>query len=191
MRLPAGLLCMGFLAACAPAPQQDGSGPPPDSSVASRTAADTVFVNPTFACPSPRIVEPSAGYPYPSKVFPADTSGAEASVADITRFCEEVLALFAEPNLTAAEAERIYALLEGELSLSDEPYGMPSPDAPASQPIQVRERVMLRKTAPATYAIFYTRSGCGLTYHHQRLIEQADGAVQVEEIETWRERYPC
>jgi hypothetical protein len=175
---------MGFLAACTPVPQQDGSAPP-DTSVAA-----TVFVNPTFACPSPRIVEPGAGYPYPV-VFPADTSGAEASVADITRFCEETLALFAEPNLTAAEAEQIYALLEDELSLSDESYGMPSPDEPASQPIEVRERVMLRKTAPATYAVFYTRSGCGLTYHHQRLTKQADGTVQITPLETWREKYPC
>lgn len=185
MRALVGLLSVVCIAACAPAPQQEGSVPP-DS-----LAPDSIFVNPTFACPSPRIVEPDAIYPYPSKIFPPDTTGAEASIADLTHFCEETLALFAEPNLTVAEAERIYAVLESALALSDEPYGMPSPDAPASQPIQVQERVMLRKTGPATYEVFYTRSGCGLSYHHQRLTEQADGRVQVQPLETWRENYPC
>ena len=182
-----GLLLVG---ACTSSPREQPDAGRPDSSRA-EPAPGAAFVNPTFACPSAQVVEPEAGYPHPERGYPLDRDDPSRSVEALTQFCETTLAAFAEPNLTRAEAEAVYRALEPVLSLSDESYGMPSPDAPAQRAVDLRERVMLRQTGPYTFELFFYRIGCGRTYEVLRAKRDAQGTMHLAPVEKWRETFPC
>ena len=160
------------------------------ASLACDARAQQPFVNDLFACPSQGIVEPKEGYPYPFKQYPYEEDGSR-SVAQLASFCQEMEDKFSNSNMSVAEAEALYAALDSTLTIRDESYGMPSPNAPPHAPVKIRERVAVRKLDDSTYELFFYDIGCGKNYSYTRAKRDENDKVQLTPIESWGESYPC
>ena len=97
---------------------------------------------------------------------------------------------FADSGMTVSEAGRVYEAIPSVLHISDESYGMPSPDDPPIPPVDLESRVMLRKIAEDRYELFFFQIGCGRHYLLYELDLTAPKAM-ARKIESWSEIFPC
>ena len=180
------LMFVAILVNCGACTGESGSAQSADPKEARN---EDVFVNPTFECPTDKIVEPKDGYPHPRQQFPV-TEQSERSVAQLQDFCARMQERFAGAELSLAEAQRVYAAIPQVLSIQDESYGMPSPEDPPVAELDLSTRVMLRKLAENRYELFYFTIGCGRTYSLYE-IELNESGAQVRQIEVWSESSDC
>ena len=145
--------------------------------------------NPVFECPTSTIVEPGNGYPHPIQQFPVSTQP-ERSVAQLREFCARMTERFSTPNLSRAEALRVYAEIPKVLTIADGSYGTPDPSAPLPPPVNLPDRVRLRRIGVDRYELFYFTIECGRNYRHYEITLTPSSPV-LRELETWSEAFPC
>lgn len=147
------------------------------------------FENPTFTFPSNMIKEPGEGYPFPVKEYPGQKPQ-KKSVEAMKEFAQKIKDRFEDSNMKEKEAQRLYRLLEKQYTITDESYGMPSPQLSSKKSVNYHDRVMIRKTGDQTYEMFYYYLGCGIHYDYMA-IRMNDEKLSFKPIEKWTEYHPC
>ncbi len=160
------------------------------SQITSGQEGSEMFVNPPQRIPDKSMQENRKGYPCLPPP-PPNSDKPSVTLFDYFEFCNWINEIFSESNITKAEAESLYVLLETQLRLRDESYGMPPGLIDPDKVIDVRERVMIRKTGYHKYQIFYYRIGCGRTLFLREVIADEIGRLRFRNIEVWSESYPC
>lgn len=146
-------------------------------------AAPQKFVNPKIRCPlflnpRPPGLEPRKGQQ-------------KRPLSELIRFGKKIGLRFSDSGLTVSEADSFYALLERNLNIRDDSFGMPSPNAHPQGPVDLRKRVMVKRVSQNEYEIFFYRIGCGVSYFYQKVIVEGGKIISRKNIEHWRESYPC
>ncbi len=133
------------------------------------------------------LYEEGEGYPYPDRTYPVTEY---STVQSYERFIESINEKFSKSNMLNKEAEIIYTLL-GENEYHDESWGMPGPGNPPIRKIDIRKRIMIRKTSDFSYEIYYSLSGCGANVFYNLITIYNGKIIENKPIEFWRLQYPC
>ena len=127
----------------------------------------------------------------PLRKFPEMTG--QATAAGLADFGKRMNDRFARSEMSRAEAEKIYRLLEKNTFLKNKVHGMPSPDY-KPQPIPLKDyftRIALKKTSAAEYEIFYSYASCGTNYDFLKITVLNDKITNTQLLEGWKGNYPC
>jgi hypothetical protein len=147
------------------------------------------YINPEVSFPSSYLHEPGFGDPYPVKEYPNPYKD-RVTVRQFARFGEEIKEKFNTSNCTKSEAATLFNLLKDYITITDESYGMPSPDDPPRKVQNLSDRILIKKIDTGLYHLYYYIYGCGCTYYYQEVLIQ-NGKLKLKPLETWRANYPC
>ena len=147
------------------------------------------YLNPTYEYPRWDALEAANIGVEPIKQYPR-ASETSYSVSELEEFCTSIKEKFRCSHASHREAEDFLELLSQHLTIVDGSFGMPSPDFPSGGPVDLRERVLLRRISGTEWEIFYYKIGCGISYTYSRVL--SDGTnLHIDPIERWSESYPC
>jgi len=137
----------------------------------------------------------------PIRNYPFAENLSDRERVDPTGFNEFITrmnASFEASNLSSAEADLVYAVIQKSDLLKNQSAATSQgemADASLKMPMEkVKNRVALKKTGTReTFSIFYKKFDCGWNYSNSRIeLNPRDSAlIKVEEIETWVARTPC
>jgi len=148
------------------------------------------YINPDIKCEANGREKAMKSYPY--RKSKSDQKGSDTT--GLAAFDEAMREKFTDSELDSAEALIVYQVLEREEFLSDESYGMPSPNRKRSGALnaeQLQKRVALKKREEGVFDVIYYKVGCGKRFHHMRLYIKSGSIIKKRQIESWQASYPC
>jgi len=137
----------------------------------------------------------------PFRSFPFDVNQSDSERIDSTGFngfIQRVNSSFAVSNLSIAEADMIYSIIQKSGLLRTDPGAInPRLKATSSNLLsldKLRSRVAFKRVGDDwRFGVFYKMHDCGWNYSHEEIeVNPGDSIINtVEIVETWVARTPC
>lgn len=129
----------------------------------------------------------------PELLKPAVNEG-KISREHFGKLCAQAQGHFQQSGYNYEKADKLYEFMAQKAIITDQNYGMPSPELKAPEPLnkqQLKKRVAIKYLNDNTFEAFFYFTSCGRQYRWYRIKYNENEIVETKEIQAWAASYPC